>query len=142
MPLSAEDRIAVTELIHLHGHLFDGGELDRLDELFTDDVVYDVSDYGGGALVGVTAIREAAFALGDGNPVAHHVTNVVITELPDGVVRVLSKGLGVNVDGTCGSVTYDDRVTRGAAGWRISHRTVLARRIPLNGVGRESGPAS
>lgn len=137
MPIDAEDRAAVTELIHLHGHLFDGGELDRLDELFTDDVVYDVSDLGGGALVGVTAIREAALSLGEGNPVAHHVTNVVLTELPDGAVRALSKGLGVNADGTCGSVTYDDRVMRGAQGWRISHRAVLARRVPLNGAWRE-----
>ncbi|MFF7154242.1 nuclear transport factor 2 family protein [Streptomyces sp. NPDC008139] len=63
MPLTTEDRIAVTELIHLHGHLFDGGELDRLDELFTADVVYDVCDYGGGALVGVAAVREAALTL-------------------------------------------------------------------------------
>ncbi|MFF7197285.1 MULTISPECIES: nuclear transport factor 2 family protein [unclassified Streptomyces] len=142
MPLTTEDRVAVAELIHLHGHLFDGGELDRLDELFTADVVYDMSDYGGGALVGIAAVREAALTLGDRNPVAHHVTNVVITELPDGAVRVRSKGFGVNTDGTCGSLTYDDRVTRGADGWRISHRTLLARRIPLNGVGREPGPSA
>jgi hypothetical protein len=137
LPIDAEDRAAVTELVHLHGHLFDAGELDRLDELFTDDVVYDVSDFGGGALAGVAAIRAAALALGDGNPVAHHITNVVLTELPDGAVRALSKGLGVNADGSCGSVTYDDRVVRGEHGWRISHRKVLARRVPLNGAGRE-----
>jgi hypothetical protein len=139
LPLSVEDRFAVTELVHLHGHLFDGGELDRLDELFTEDVVYDVSDLGGGALVGVAAIREASLALGDGNPVAHHVTNVVLTELPDGTVRALSKGFGVGADGRCGSVTYDDRITRGEHGWRIRHRTVLARRVPLNGAAREPG---
>ena len=46
MRLSADDRSAITELISLHGHLFDEGELDRLDELFTPDVVYDVRDFG------------------------------------------------------------------------------------------------
>lgn len=135
MPISPEDRIAVTDLIHLHGHLFDGGELDRLDELFTDDVVYDVSDLGGGQLVGVAAIREAALALGEGNPVGHHVTNVLLAELPDGAVRALSKGFGVNADGSTGTVSYDDTVVRGARGWRISRRKVLARRAPLNGAG-------
>ena len=28
---------------------------------------------------GIAAIREGALALGDRNPVAHHVTNVVVT---------------------------------------------------------------
>jgi hypothetical protein len=37
--LTAEDRWAIGETISLHGHLFDEGELDRLDELFTADVV-------------------------------------------------------------------------------------------------------
>jgi hypothetical protein len=31
------DRVAIEELISLHGHLFDEGELGRLDELFTED---------------------------------------------------------------------------------------------------------
>lgn len=38
---------------------------------------------------------------------------------------------GVNADGTTGSVTYQDTVTRGPRGWRIGYRKVLARRAPL-----------
>ena len=60
MPLTADDRSAIAELISLHGHLFDEGELDRLDELFTDDVVYDVRDFGQEPLRGIAAIRAAA----------------------------------------------------------------------------------
>jgi ketosteroid isomerase-like protein len=41
MASRTEDRLALHELVALHGHLFDMGELDRLDELFTEDVVYD-----------------------------------------------------------------------------------------------------
>src|SRR5690349_1504811 len=107
MTLTLEDRLAIGELIALHGHLVDDGELDRLDELFTPDVVYDVTDFGQDPLVGLAAVREAALALGDGNPVAHHVTNVVVHETADGQVRARSKGLGIRADGTCGSVTYD-----------------------------------
>jgi hypothetical protein len=82
----------------------------------------------------VTAIREAAWALGAANPVAHLVTNVVVTASADGGARVRSKGLGIKADGSCGSVSYDDTVVRTAGGWRISHRKVSPRRTPLSGM--------
>jgi hypothetical protein len=122
------------DLISMHGHLIDAGELDRLDELFTADVVYDVTDFGFGPLEGLAAMRDAALALGAGNPVGHHVTNIVLTEVGEHRVRALSKGIGINADGTCGSVTYEDVIVRGERGWRIGHRTVLARRAPLGGA--------
>lgn len=133
MALSAEDRAAVSELLSLHGHICDDGELGRLDELFTTDVVYDVTDFGQAPLNGVTAIRAAALALGESNPVGHHVTNVVLTQLPDGQVHARSKGIGIMADGTCASVTYEDTLVHGDQGWRISYRKVLARRAPLGG---------
>ena len=138
MQLTEQDRVDITDLINLHGHLADAGDLDRFDELFTPDIVYDVRDYGAGELVGVAAIREAALALGPGNPVGHHVTNIVITGIDGDSARVRSKGLGVTTGGTTGSATYDDIVTRRPEGWRISRRTVKARRAPLGG--RDGGP--
>lgn len=134
MAFGPEDRVAVTDLLSLHGHLIDAGELDRLDELFTADVTYDVTDFGQPALEGVAAVRDAALALGAGNPVAHHITNVVLTERADGTVRALSKAIGIRADGTCGSVTYDDIVVRGADGWRIRYRKLIPRRAPLGGA--------
>ena len=133
MELTAEDRAAVIELISMHGHLFDGGELDRLDELFTADVVYDITDFGREPLRGVAAIKEAALELGMSNPVGHHVTNIVVTDVTDDRVHARSKGIGVNADGTCASVTYEDTIVRGDQGWRIRHRRILARRVPLGG---------
>jgi hypothetical protein len=130
--LSVEDRLAVTELISLHGHLIDAGAMERLHELFTPDVVYDVSHLGGGMLTGIDAIREAGLALGADNPVAHHVTNIVINRIDDDHVAAWSKGLGIRTDGTVGSVVYKDIVVRTQMGWRISHRAVLARRVPLS----------
>ncbi|MFC8720674.1 nuclear transport factor 2 family protein [Kitasatospora sp. NPDC057198] len=134
MPFTLEDRLAVAELIALHGHFVDDGELDRLDELFTADVVYDLTDFGQPPLSGVAAVREAALALGAANPVAHHVTNVVITSWTDDRAQVRSKGLGVRADGSCGSVSYQDTVVRTPDGWRISHRRIVLRRIPLGGL--------
>ena len=133
MALNIEDRTVISELISMHGHLCDEGELDRLDELFTEDVVYDVTDFGQEPLTGVEAIRTAAITLGERNPVGHHVTNIVLTEGDDGQVHARSKGIGINMDGTSGSVTYEDTFVLTGQGWRISYRKVVARRVPLGG---------
>ena len=131
MSLTQQDRADITDLINLHGHHADAGDLDAMCGLFTTDIVYDVHDLGFGELVGATAIREATLAVGQANPVGHHVTNIVISPIDDRAARVRSKGIGINADGRTGSVTYDDTVTRGPEGWRIARRTVIARRAAL-----------
>ncbi|MGZ4235605.1 MAG: nuclear transport factor 2 family protein [Solirubrobacteraceae bacterium] len=131
MTLTADDRWAIHETISSHGHIFDEGHLDRLSELFTDDVVYDLSDFGQPPLRGIGEIRRAAVQLGAGNPVAHHVTNIVITGVDPDSVTARCKGLAVMADGSTGSATYVDTLRRVAGKWRISRRTVLARRTPL-----------
>jgi hypothetical protein len=75
-------------------------------------------------------ITEPTF-VADANPVAHHVTNIVLRETADGIVHALSEELGIMADGLTGSVTYEDTVERTAAGWRITHRIVRPRRTPL-----------
>jgi 3-phenylpropionate/cinnamic acid dioxygenase small subunit len=130
MPLTVTDRLAIHDLLSLHGHLVDNGELDRLDELFTDDVVYDVTALGGTTLSGVDAIAEAATQLGDRNPVAHHVTNILVAD-HDGEVTVRSKFIGIGRDGSAGSGTYDDVLRHTPDGWRIARRRITVRRQPL-----------
>jgi hypothetical protein len=126
MPLSAEQTLEIHRLVSLHGHLADIGEFERFDEVFTDDIVYDLEDMGAGTLHGRDALRAAAAAMGERNPVGHHVTNVVVTEGHDGEVRVRSKGIGILKDGRAGSVVYEDRLRQTSAGWRIAHRAVLS----------------
>ena len=65
MAITCEDRAAITEVIARHGHLCDSGELDRLDEVFTADVVYDLTDFGQQVLRGPQALAAAGWALGD-----------------------------------------------------------------------------
>jgi SnoaL-like domain len=131
--LSVADRLDIHELLALHGHLMDDGAFDRLDELFTPGFVYDVSLLGGGELRGAAALESAARALGDGNPLGHHVTNVVVLPASEAdVAQVRSKGIGVNTDGTTGSVSYEDVVVRTDDGWRIDRRRVVPRRRPLH----------
>lgn len=130
--LTTEDRCAIGETISLHGHLFDEGDLDRLDELFTADVVYDLTDVGMKPLHGIDEIRRATLELGAANPVAHHVTNIIITSVDGDCVKTRCKAIVVKTDGSCGSATYVDTLRRQDGRWRLSHRTVLARRTPLN----------
>jgi ketosteroid isomerase-like protein len=138
MALTEQDRTDINDLINLHGHLTDAGKLDQAGELFTPDVTYDLDDFGLGSLHGTAAIREAALASGDANPVGHHVTNIVITQLDDRSARVQSKGIGIKADGTAGSVGYDDTVIRQPDGWKIRYRKVSARRSALGE--QEAGP--
>jgi ketosteroid isomerase-like protein len=133
MTLSEQDRTKINDLINLHGHLTDAGQLDQADELFAPDVTYDLGDFGGGLLHGTAEIRAAALALGNANPVGHHVTNIVITRIDDRSAQVQSKGIGIKAEGTAGSVVYDDIVTRQPDGWKISQRKVTARRAALGG---------
>ncbi len=130
--MNTEDREAITGLINQHSYLIDTGQLDRLHEIFTADVAYDVSDFGGGVITGLEAMRDWVLDLGDKNPVAHHVTNIVLDEITDDVVRCLSKGIGITVEGTVRSVTFDDHIERSDVGWRVTRRVVKARRLPLN----------
>ena len=129
MRLRVEDRLDITELIALHGQLVDGGELERMEEVFTDDVVHDLTDLGMGTVTGLGLFRPPD--PGVEHPVGHHVTNTVLTALDDGRVLARSKGIGVRADGTAGSVVYEDVVERRPQGWRIVRRRVLVRRVPL-----------
>ena len=131
MTLSFADRTAITDLIARHGHLVDAGELDRMHELFTADITYDLTDFGRGLVEGLAALHDLALATGDANPVGHHITNTVLTEIADNQVHARSKGISITANGTCGSVTYEDTVVRGTEGWRINHRKIVAHRAPL-----------
>jgi hypothetical protein len=128
VPLSVEDRLAIHELLALHGHLADDRRDDELHLLLTDDAVYDIAAYGMGVVQGLPALT-ALFAARPGDqPLGHHVTNVIVTEQTDGRVTVRSKGLAVMADGGAGTVVYDDVVVRTDAGWRIAHRTIIPAR--------------
>jgi 3-phenylpropionate/cinnamic acid dioxygenase small subunit len=133
MTLSAEQQLDIHRLVSLHGHLADLRAFDRFGEVFTEDIVYDMEGLGQGTTHGTAALRDAALAAGDRNPVGHHVTNIVITEGIDGVVRVRSKYIGVMRDGRTGSGVYEDRLAETPAGWRIAHRAILPSDAPHRG---------
>lgn len=124
--LSAEDTIALHQLVHRYAHIVDDAEFERLSEIFTDDIEFDTSAFGNPPLRGIGPV--IASYVGARHPVAHHVTTAVASTDPDGTVRVRSKVLSLLGGGLCGSGTYDDVAVRTPDGWRISKRVIGLRR--------------
>jgi hypothetical protein len=131
--LDAMDHVQLRRLVDLYGYLIDERKFSRIGEVFTEDVVYDVSDFGHGVLHGIDAV--VAMWRGEANhPLAHHAVSVLADERADGSVDLITKGIGVGARGRVGSVTYYDRAVRGPAGWRLAERRAVLRRsetIPL-----------
>ena len=116
------DILAIHQLLALYGHIIDEREWQRVAELFTANAVYDMSEFGLGVVHGAGAIRQLWSRSDATHPLAHHATNIVVSEDSDGIVRVISKGLGVGPNGRVGSVVYHDVVERTPAGWRFAAR--------------------
>ncbi len=129
MPETA-DILAIHALLALYGHIIDAREWHRVGELFTDDCTYDMTQFGLGVVHGAQAVGALWAAPDAMHPLAHHATNIVVSEDTDGTVRVLSKGLGVGRNGRVGSVTYRDIVRRTSAGWRFAARSGELRAAP------------
>ena len=129
MTLSADDRLAICELLGRYGHLIDQRRWDDLAaDVFTEDVVFDATSFGHAVTTSSAELIEHWRSDLSMHPLAHHVTNIVITEDGDGTVRVLSKAIGVGRKGRVGSATYDDVVVRTPEGWRLSRRIAVLRR--------------
>ena len=126
--LEPPEVLAIHELLARYGHIIDEREWQRVEELFTERTLYDMREFGLGQVRGAAAIRALWSRPDASHPLAHHATNILVSEDPDGTVRVLSKGLGVGPNGRVGSVVYRDVVERTATGWRFVSRTAQLRR--------------
>lgn len=131
--LNPQDHIEIHELLALHAFLFDENHLDRVGELFTADAVYDLSATGLGTFEGIDAIRVAAARLlASGHaPLAHFVTNIIVTPVGDDEVSVLSKGIMIMADGSTSGATHRDIVRRDGGQWHLSRRVVTPTPAPL-----------
>jgi hypothetical protein len=126
--LTPQDVLEIHELLSRYGHIIDEREWHRVEELFTEHSRYDMREFGLGEVTGAAAIRAQWSRPDAAHPLAHHATNILVSQDPDGTVRVLSKGLGVGVNGRVGSVVYHDVVARTSGGWRFVSRSARLRR--------------
>jgi hypothetical protein len=110
--------------------VFDSGELGRLSELFTEDVVFDATAEGVPLMHRMDAIVEAAQSF-DRIPLAHHITNVLVTGIDGDTATVRTKVLQTFDGGRGFSGTYEETLTRTPSGWRIARHVYRAARSPV-----------
>jgi hypothetical protein len=124
--------LEIHQLLALYGHIIDEKDLSRLDEIYTPDGIFDLSSMGFPVAKGIDSIRDFLDIMhvqqrldGVPNPLAHHATNIVVTEDSPGLCQVLSKG--IEFRGTenpkINSIVYRDIVKKTPAGWRFVRRT-------------------
>jgi len=125
--MNTADRLDIYETLALHAHIFDADEVDRAEELFTADAVYDMSRAGLGVFNGVDVIRAAAAKMSQSGhaPLAHFLTNIVLTSSDEDTATARSKCLMIMSDGAVQGVTYDDTLRRLDGGWRVSRRVII-----------------
>ena len=131
--LTTEDRLDIAEALALHAHVVDADQLDRIDELFTPDAVYDMSAPGMGIFEGIETIRAAAAQMSASGhaPIAHFLTNIMLTSTREDEASALSKCLMIMATGTIQGVTYDDTLRRDRGHWRISRRVITPAGRPV-----------
>lgn len=132
--LTLEDKFAICEVINLYGHILDRKAFSELNQIFTEDAIFDLSGFDSSnarqKLTGKAyyGLREIVSMMTQSNqhPVAHHATNIVIDSPGEAnnEVHVQSKGIGVGRNGRVGSVFYQDTLVKYKDEWRISFRHV------------------
>lgn len=120
-------KLEIQEMAALYGILIDDRDFAGLSRVFTDDAVFVIRPSRGRdevCLNGLDAIRK--YMDGANHPLAHHVTNVVVTSGPDGAT-MRSKVIATLPKARAGSADYRDRLRRTPQGWRIAERVVTLR---------------
>lgn len=122
MTISAEDRLAINEVLALYGHLLDEDRYDDLHEVFAEEFAFDGTAFGFGVMRSVEELKANWSDNDHHNRLQHHTTNVVVNEDPDGTVRAISKAIGIGIKGRSGSATYHDILAKTSEGWRLTSR--------------------
>jgi uncharacterized protein (TIGR02246 family) len=130
MTLSAEDQLAIHELVARYNRAIDSGDVDGWVALFTLDGAFQTRD--GQRWVGSDRLRE--FASGYAADLSkrgseHWVSNIILE--PDGDdVRLFCHGMIVRPEGAAIEIkrmaSYDDLIRREDGEWRFALRRVRA----------------
>ena len=124
--MDVADRLELHELPGRYGDAIDDRDWERLDRIFTDDAVFDLTDLGAPRLEGLEAIR-AFMDTEARHPRSHTMTNIYVDESVEGV-RLSFRILALLPEGRMGTASYYDDVVKTDAGWRVKHRVVTLRR--------------
>ena len=102
------DRLELHELPGRYGDAIDDRAWDRLDDIFTDDAVFDLTDLGAPRCEGLAAIKQFMDAEAE-HPRTHLMTNIYVDETPDGV-QLRFRIVALLGGGKVGTASYYDDV--------------------------------
>jgi len=120
------DKLELHELPGRYGDAIDDRDWDRLDQIFTPDAVFDLTDLGAARLEGLDAIK--TFMERDAkHPRTHLMTNIYVDETPNGV-KLFFRIVALMPGRWVATASYYDDVVKLADGWRVHNRVVTARR--------------
>ena len=124
MGLSTDDLVQIQQVTGLYVHVIDAKQWDRLDELYADDGVFDLTGLVGAEMrfEGIDAIK--GFLTSMPMPLAHISTNHTVFEVGD-EVHGRGKWFMPTEEGTVSGGVYRDRFTRTPDGWRLQERVVF-----------------
>lgn len=124
-----DDRQAIIDLAAAYCRFVDRGDFDALGEVFTSDAT---AELGGSGQTGIDEIRDRlSSALAPFASWEHHIDGHEVHVDGDvATARCSVRGDHVRPPGETPPVytvvgTYDDRLVRTAAGWRITHRSLV-----------------
>ena len=126
--MDSADRLELHELPGRYGDAIDDRDWDRLDQIFTDDAVFDLTDLGSLRLEGLPEIKR--YMDEDANhPRTHMMTNIYVDETPEGA-KLRFRIVALLPERRVGTASYYDDVVKTPAGWRVKHRVITLRRRP------------
>ncbi|MDX2379017.1 MAG: nuclear transport factor 2 family protein [Acidimicrobiia bacterium] len=120
------DRLELHELPGRYGDAIDDRDWARLDQIFTPDAIFDLTDLEAPRLDGLDEIKRFMDESAT-HPQTHTMTNIYVDETVDGV-RLNFRILALGRSGRVGTASYYDDVVKTPNGWRVAHRVVTLRR--------------
>lgn len=126
MTITLADRLELHELPGRYGDAIDDRDWERLDRIFTDDAVFDLTDMDIPLLEGLPAIKRF-MDVDAKHPKTHMMTNIYVDEEGAGV-QLYFRIVALRSGGLSGTASYYDDVIKTANGWRVRHRVVTLRR--------------
>ncbi len=123
------DRLELHELPGRYGDAIDDRDWDRLDQIFTADAVFDLTDLGAPRLEGLDAIKRYMAEDAD-HPRTHTMTNIYVDETAEGAT-LRFRILALLPERRVGTASYYDDVVKTPEGWRVQNRVITLRRRPI-----------
>jgi hypothetical protein len=121
-PASRDEHVEIERLAALYGHIIDARRWDFLDQVYTEDAIYDGSATGSARHDGLAAIVH--YLSTSEQPSAHHASNVCVWKGDDNDRLIgIVKYFVIRRDMSIASGYYEDKWTQTVRGWRLQERS-------------------